>query len=514
MNEAKKWRVNFSIGHKSIYFDVCMPYARLILVRLPPKDGRQLCAEFVVQYQDGMMRGLVPCTVVEETIHWIKEKIISEPEWADDLHLQTEAVNREFFDYAEEVRRMDLSKLTNSELGNVARRLHVYQGDAHTRSLATTWFVDCDGEKFSAYLRDVLQAYLEKADITDPARRVDIFILLTTPTRSGRLQDEQNEFLTLVKRVQQTPARKVFEQFNTASEMYCHLPKEIQQSIHEHYEKWRWIPYGYIGPAYALEHYVDEMQKTLASDVNVTELLAHEEKRLENVAREQSRIVEKLMLPPDVQHLFAIARDIIWLKDYRKLCQFHGFYVLHIVCSEVAKRLNLTLKQTAHFFDHEIMTALESGEADHDLLNQRMEHSVAYITPEKVTYLYGSDADQFMSRIEIEQTSLDASGELRGSCACPGVVEGEVKIVNTVEDMPKMRAGDIMAAHTTFPALVPAMKKAAAIITEDGGITCHAAIVAREFRIPCVVGIRDILTVVRDGDRLQVDATNGIIKKI
>ena len=80
--------------------------------------------------------------------------------------------------------------------------------------------------------------------------------------------------------------------------------------------------------------------------------------------------------------------------------------------------------------------------------------------------------------------------------------------------MGKMEQGDIMLSHTTFPALVPAMKKAAAIITEDGGITCHAAIVARELQTPCVVGCKNATYILKDGDMVEVDANKGIVKKI
>ena len=80
--------------------------------------------------------------------------------------------------------------------------------------------------------------------------------------------------------------------------------------------------------------------------------------------------------------------------------------------------------------------------------------------------------------------------------------------------MGKMNQGDIMVAHTTFPSLVPAMKKAVAIITEDGGITCHAAIVARELKTPCVTGIKTITQVLKDGDEIEVDADNGLVRML
>jgi len=80
--------------------------------------------------------------------------------------------------------------------------------------------------------------------------------------------------------------------------------------------------------------------------------------------------------------------------------------------------------------------------------------------------------------------------------------------------MYKVKDGDIMLAITTYPALVSAMKRAGAVVTEDGGITCHAAIVARELKIPTVVGAKKITSVLQDGDLVQVDATNGIVKKL
>lgn len=64
----------------------------------------------------------------------------------------------------------------------------------------------------------------------------------------------------------------------------------------------------------------------------------------------------------------------------------------------------------------------------------------------------------------------------------------------------------------TRPEFVPLMKKAAAIITDEGGITCHAAIVSRELNIPCIIGTRIATKVLKDGDYIEVDADNGIVK--
>lgn len=114
----------------------------------------------------------------------------------------------------------------------------------------------------------------------------------------------------------------------------------------------------------------------------------------------------------------------------------------------------------------------------------------------------------------MKKKAVKKASELVGTVACPGKAKGRVKIINLPEEMGQMKAGDIMVAHTTFPSLVPAMKKASAIITDDGGITCHAAIVSRELKIPCIVGTKIATQALKDGDLVVVDAAKGIIKLI
>ncbi|MCU0680490.1 MAG: PEP-utilizing enzyme, partial [Planctomycetes bacterium] len=78
----------------------------------------------------------------------------------------------------------------------------------------------------------------------------------------------------------------------------------------------------------------------------------------------------------------------------------------------------------------------------------------------------------------------------------------------------KVQEGDILITYSTTVDYLPAMKKAAAILTEVGGLTCHAAVISREFGIPCVVSLRGVMTDFKDGDEIEVDANKGIVKKI
>ena len=85
-------------------------------------------------------------------------------------------------------------------------------------------------------------------------------------------------------------------------------------------------------------------------------------------------------------------------------------------------------------------------------------------------------------------------------------------IVKGVKDLVKVQNGQILVAVSTHPDYVSAMRKAAAIITDEGGITSHAAIVAREFGIPCMVGTINATKLLKDGNMIELDGNKGIIR--
>lgn len=100
---------------------------------------------------------------------------------------------------------------------------------------------------------------------------------------------------------------------------------------------------------------------------------------------------------------------------------------------------------------------------------------------------------------------------LKGDPASPGIATGAVKLLRNTSDLHKIKRGEILVAPFTNPDYVPAMKKSAAIITERGGRTSHAAIVSREFGIPAIVGVHDAMTKLKDGLIVTVDGRGGYV---
>jgi len=107
---------------------------------------------------------------------------------------------------------------------------------------------------------------------------------------------------------------------------------------------------------------------------------------------------------------------------------------------------------------------------------------------------------------EVERTII-----AKGLGASPGMASGKVKIIRDTDELDKILVGDILVTVMTMPDMVPAMKRANGIITDEGGVTCHAAIVSRELGIPCVVGTGDATKVLKENSVVTLDGNKGLV---
>jgi pyruvate,water dikinase len=116
---------------------------------------------------------------------------------------------------------------------------------------------------------------------------------------------------------------------------------------------------------------------------------------------------------------------------------------------------------------------------------------------------------------EMAVTSGDGdSGALNGIAGSPGVVRGTAKVVRSLADAGKLQPGDVLVTERTLPPWTPLFGIAAAVVTDIGGVLSHCAIVAREYRIPAVVGTGRATKTFHDGQLLEVDGDAGIVRRL
>ncbi|OIJ15750.1 phosphoenolpyruvate synthase [Anaerobacillus arseniciselenatis] len=112
---------------------------------------------------------------------------------------------------------------------------------------------------------------------------------------------------------------------------------------------------------------------------------------------------------------------------------------------------------------------------------------------------------------EVKDTKVDRRPLVRGLAASPGMVSGIVRKIKDISEITRVQKGDILVTVMTNPDMIPALKKAAAVVTDEGGRTCHAAIVSRELGIPCIVGANTATQSLEDEMEITVDATRGVV---
>ncbi|AHM56291.1 phosphoenolpyruvate synthase PpsA [Peptoclostridium acidaminophilum DSM 3953] len=160
-----------------------------------------------------------------------------------------------------------------------------------------------------------------------------------------------------------------------------------------------------------------------------------------------------------------------------------------------------------------------------ELAKSGIEIENIYGTPQDIEWAFDGDTrmlyilqarpvtalDEKSSKPEAKPVSQKLNVLVKGLGASPGVVFGAVVKIKDMSELSKVKQGDILVAAMTNPDMVPAMRIAAAVVTDEGGRTCHAAIVSRELGIPCIVGSKNATVLLSDGQEVTVDATRGIV---
>ncbi|MEI8096638.1 MAG: PEP-utilizing enzyme [Candidatus Moraniibacteriota bacterium] len=147
-------------------------------------------------------------------------------------------------------------------------------------------------------------------------------------------------------------------------------------------------------------------------------------------------------------------------------------------------------------------------------LYRRQKFYIVTTIDNQTKFFVGDEAREKLSDFMLpeEESVEEEINFVHGMTAHKGVVQGRVSIVNDEQDLCKLKEGDILVSIMTRTTLVSGMKIAGAIVTNEGGTTCHAAIIAREFKKPCVVGTKIATKVFKDGDTVEVDADNGVVR--
>jgi phosphoenolpyruvate synthase/pyruvate phosphate dikinase len=441
----------------------------------------------------------------------LSEKVRGEPAFIAKAIKETYRLGEKLLELTGEIAKADLKAKSDAELWNYLEeygvRLKEMRGWAWVAPA-----LDASGV-FTEMLEEILRRKLKPL-----GRESEVsvyFTALSNPKRRtlGRQQD-----LDLLKIAGEIKAdKKAFELFTISR------PEEIirkldgfptlKKKLLAHEMKYGWLPCTYEGEAWDLKYFVSVVSGLLKDgtdpEADYGKIVGKEKKAEEERAKASS----ELRLTAEEARLFDTAADLIFFKADRKDIFFRSYYEMRPLVAEIAGRIGIPVSDARRMLPEEIKAALLEGKLDRGELKRRSEFYVALMEDATTSVLSGAAARKYIEE-NVEKETVGDVKELKGSCASPGYAQGAVRLILSPRDMHKMNTGDILVANATNPDVVPAMKKAAAIVTNTGGITCHAAIVSRELGIPCVVGTKVATEVLKDGEIVEVDATAGVVRKV
>ncbi len=330
----------------------------------------------------------------------------------------------------------------------------------------------------------------------DSAEYHRVLFILTKPEEiSTTLEEKRDSILELIKVKQ---GKKTLDQASK------YLAK-----------KYGWMPVFTYGTPWDQTYYKQQLQVSTKKKLS---LLEKEYQKLKDYKKAQKKDIESVLKkydinPRDLQLFidFSLALDARNEAEY--LVSLAGFYLLPIY-KEIARRLHISINQLRTMFQNEAILALQ-GKLDVAKLLREKGRVVGWgfnHGMDKQITFDAKEAEKLLNHLNKKSKSIHGHDEAKGKCASPGKARGKARIIMSPEQNHRVKEGDILICHATTVDYLPAMKKAAAFVTEVGSLTCHAAVVAREFGVPCIVSLKNATKNFKDGQVIELDANQGSIK--
>ena len=407
-------------------------------------------------------------------------KKIKDQNYFPIIKKHVDAKAKQLLAFARKLRRSSHKKKSNAELARLYLKfVELFMGMRMYSSLPTA--LEHGTNIWTKHLTDILRKKIHDRQALNKALSA-----LTTPERYSYLKLYEHD----LARIATAPASKRTAMIKKLIETYA------------------WIRYAFQGaPITAKDVRAQIMERT--SDA-WEKVLEGEKSYAKEVKKNKYEITRAAHLDEREQEYFEIGADIVFIKYFRKGVFAESYYCVEFLFKEIARRIGVERDDVSQMTAQEVLAALRVRSFPKELLKGRWRNGVLFHYDGK-TSACASDAKRFLQRAG---DAVNDKQELAGQVAYPGNVRGRARIINPPSELSQFQRGEIMVSRSTNPALISAMEKAAAIVTDLGGLTCHAAIVAREMKKPCVVGTKHATVLLKDGDMIVVDAEKGMITKI
>jgi len=342
------------------------------------------------------------------------------------------------------------------------------------------------------YLSGYLSEYLSKR-IAGSGDATTVYNTLVSPREKSFVKREEDDLLSLALKIK---TGKIINQ---------------ELALTKHEAKYFWVPFDYGMYIWDKKYFKEILRGMLKNSVvELKNKILNSRKYLRNLPDEQGRWEKELKIDKLHRQYFSAMRQAGYLLDYKKEIFTQIHFLAAKILAETGRRLGVKRELAQYYLPKEIKKALTKNQIlDNAILEARGRHSYVRWFEDDIEAVLDSPDDMMAKFLLPEDQS---TGKFDGIIASAGFYTGKVKVLHSANEINKVEQGDILVTSMTSPDYVPAMRRAGAIITDEGGVMCHAAIVSRELGIPCVVGTKNATKILKDGDTVEVNANHNSVR--
>lgn len=416
---------------------------------------------------------------------------------------------KRFYQKCQAVDKIKLKELSNADLA----KLYNDFVDTYWKWFSMTSIIDGFALGTDEFINKNVDEFLKQKGIA--RGRGKIFADLTAPIEISFTTEAEISLLRVAIKMNGYPVLKrafLTENPENILKKIEHYPLALVV-LKKHQQNYFWLKNNYINQSVlTLEDFIIEIKKFYQAKINLNSRLkdALTHPRL-NQKKKQS-LIKNLNLSKVIKNLLEISEDFTIWQDERKKSTLFTTHFVSLMLREIAKRGKHSFDELRFFAPQEIASLLlkDGFCPSRKEIENRLDFTLFYYRGEGYDFYSGTAGKSLTQKI-LKGRGVDKVNDFRGMTACPGIAKGKVRVVKSVQEIDKVQPGEILVAVMTRPDYVVGIKRAAAVVTDEGGVTCHAAIVSRELGIPCVIGTKIATKVLSDGDLVEVNANHAVV---
>lgn len=375
-----------------------------------------------------------------------------------------------------------LKQLTDTELMALYKKYYRLFHRRFTSSSIIDHFALGTDDLIATMLRKELGKLGKESDFTSA------FSIATAPTKQSFVNEAEIELLKIALK-----------------------PQWTRFELEDYQSKYFWTRNNYFSAkVLTVKHFEREIRLWKESGVDLRGKCEQLKNTPGQNARRKAKLFRRYRLSPLLRTLLKISDDFTWWQDERKKSTYFNIHLGTIILGEMARRIKVGVELTKWLMPAEVESFFLRGKPDATELKKRAQ-GCAFIVWGSGYYVVPKMQLESLRRLMFGKQQHDEIKDLRGLTASVGRAIGTVRIINSAREVHKVKKGDILVAVMTRPDYMAGLKNAAAIVTNEGGITCHAAIVSREMGIPCIINTKIATEVLKDGDLVEVNANHGVV---